>query len=142
VCALDFLPTMCEVAGTSVPASLKIDGQSFLAQLRGEKGNPREWIYSWYARDGGVHPQWEYAMSKSYKLYRDGTFFDLTADWFEEKPLAVNALKGQAAAAAKELQSVLDRYAKARPAHVAAVGEPEVRRKEAEARKKEGKKKG
>src|SRR5439155_5604908 len=40
----DFLPTLCEAAGVPVPMDLKIDGRSFLSQLRGQKGNPREWM--------------------------------------------------------------------------------------------------
>ena len=46
--ATDFLPTICEATGTPIPAELKTDGRSFLPQLRGEKGNPREWLYAWY----------------------------------------------------------------------------------------------
>ena len=38
--ATDFLPTICDATATPVPAELKIDGRSFLPQLRG-KGNPR-----------------------------------------------------------------------------------------------------
>ncbi len=138
---VDFLPTLCEVGGATVPAALKIDGRSFLPQLRGEKGQPREWLYSWYARDGGVKPQWEYAMSTSYKLYRDGAFFDLSADPFEEKPLKVGGLSGRAAAAAKTLQAALDRYTHARPAEVAAAGEPTVKKKATEGGKKDRAKK-
>ncbi|MDO8545209.1 MAG: sulfatase-like hydrolase/transferase [Opitutaceae bacterium] len=139
---VDYLPTLCELGGANVPADLKIDGRSFRPQLRGQKGQPREWLYSWYARDGGAKPQWEYAMSASYKLYRDGRFFDLTADPFEEKPLAVKALSGRAAAAAQTLQTALDRYTNARPAHVAAVGENLAKKKNAEGggKKKAGKK--
>jgi hypothetical protein len=44
----DFLPTLCKAASVSIPADVKIDGRSFLPQLRGEKGNPREWLYGWY----------------------------------------------------------------------------------------------
>ena len=116
--AVDFLPTMCEAAGAKVPAELKIDGRSFLPQLLGRKGAPRDWLYCWYARDGGPRPQWEFAMSTSYKLYRDGTFIDLKADPFEEKPLARAGLSGPAATAAKTLQSALDQFASARPAHL------------------------
>jgi arylsulfatase A len=42
--ATDFLPTICEATGVPVPAELKMDGRSFLPQLRGEKGSPREWL--------------------------------------------------------------------------------------------------
>ena len=45
----DFLPTICEAAGVQIPAGQKIDGHSFLPQLRGEAGVPREWIYSFWA---------------------------------------------------------------------------------------------
>ena len=48
----DFLPTLLDAAGAPAPEGL--DGRSFLPQLRGEKGTPREWVYSWYARDGGT----------------------------------------------------------------------------------------
>src|SRR5262249_38619268 len=70
----DFLPTLCEAAGVPVPAELKIDGRSFWPQLRGEKGNPRRWIYSWYSRDGGESQARDFAFDRRYKLYRTGAF--------------------------------------------------------------------
>ncbi len=116
--SVDFLPTICEAAGVALPAQLPIDGRSFLPQLLGQKGHPREWLYFWYAPDGGVEAKHEFAMSTQHKLYRDGTFFDLTRDPFEERPLKVAKLSGEYAAAAKKLQAALDQYAKARPAHL------------------------
>ena len=47
--ATDFLPTICEAAGISVPADLKIDGRSFLPQIRGERGQPREWLADFFS---------------------------------------------------------------------------------------------
>ncbi|MBT8042062.1 MAG: hypothetical protein KJN98_02735, partial [Pontiella sp.] len=41
----DFLPTICSVSGTAVPAELKVDGQSFAPQLKGERGEPREMVH-------------------------------------------------------------------------------------------------
>ena len=38
----DFLPTLCESAAVAVPETLRIDGQSFLPQIKGNKGTPRE----------------------------------------------------------------------------------------------------
>jgi arylsulfatase A len=119
IASVDFLPTMCEVTGAKVPAALKIDGRSFLPQLLGQKGQPRESMYLWYARDGGPAATFEFAQSTSYKLHRDGKFYDLTQDPFEEKPMSVAKLSGAAAAEAKKLQAVLDAYAHARPAKVA-----------------------
>ncbi len=116
--SVDFLPTVCAAAGATVPAASAQDGRSFLPQLLGQAGKPREWLYTWYSPDGGKNGDWEFAMSTSYKLYRDGKFFDLKADPFEAKPLSVAAQKGEAAAAAKSLQAALDSYATARPNHL------------------------
>src|SRR5205814_1197734 len=72
----DFLPTLCDAAGAKAPGSLPIDGHSFWPQVMGEKGRPREWIYAWYAKEG-VPPIREFVMTKRYKLYRSGRFYDL-----------------------------------------------------------------
>jgi arylsulfatase A len=82
----DFLPTICDAAKVSVPANLKIDGVSFLPQLQGKKGNPREWIYSWYSRDGKMDELTEFARNKNYKLYSNGQFFNVQDDFYETKP--------------------------------------------------------
>lgn len=116
--SVDFLPTLCAVAGAKVPAALRIDGRSFLPQLLGQKGEPRESLYVWYARNGGPQATFEYAQSTTHKLYREGTFFDLTVDPFEKNPRKAADLTGPAAAVAKRLQATLDQYAKARPAHL------------------------
>ena len=115
----DFLPTVCEAAGVPVPAELKIDGRSFLPQVRGEKGNPRAWYYSWYApqKEDGIIAV--FAATQDYKLSRTGDFYDLSKDIEEKNPLRVSALEGEAAAAAKLLQSALDQYKDARPAAIA-----------------------
>lgn len=119
VASVDFLPTLCEAAGVGIPAGVLEDGRSFLPQLLGRPAGPRPWYYSWYARNGGATPQWEYAASTRYKLYRDGSFFDLQADPFEEQPQPVDSLDGEPARAAQKLQAALERYRDARPRHLA-----------------------
>lgn len=114
IASVDFFPTLCEAAGISVPPSAQ-DGVSFFPQLLGQKGNPREWYYCWYARDGGAQAQFEFAMSKTHKLYRDGRLFNLTTDPYEDRPpLDVKTATGADAQAAKMLQAALDQYANAR----------------------------
>lgn len=114
----DFLPTLLEAAGAKPPAGLPLDGRSFLPQLRGRKGEPRQWVYSWYSprqlpnTSATVR---ECAFNERYKLYRTGEFFDLSKDVEEKQPFSVAALKGEAAAAAKTLQRALDQYQSARP---------------------------
>jgi len=116
----DFLPTICEAAGVKVPAELKIDGCSFLPQLRGEKGTPRQWYYCWFWHQEQLRG--EFAANQRYKLYRDGRFHDLDRDPDEQRPLKVESLDGEAAAAAKVLQAALDKYKDARPADLAPGG--------------------
>ena len=118
IASTDFLPTLCEAAGAEMPSTLPADGQSFLPQLLGQKGQPREWLYCWYAKNGGPTATHEFAMSVKHKLYRDGKFFDLAADPFEEHPLHVDELSGANAEAARALALALDQYAEARPAHL------------------------
>jgi arylsulfatase A len=112
----DFLPTICAAAGIKLPSDFVLDGRSFLPQVRGEQGQPREWIYSWYSpRQENLR---EFAFNQHYKLYRTGEFYDLQTDREETTPLKVNTLKGQPAQAAKLLQRALDHYATARPANL------------------------
>jgi arylsulfatase A len=109
----DFLPTICAAAGVEVPATL--DGVSFLPQLRGETGTPREALYMWYSpRQGSDLTVRESAFDHGYKLYRTGQLFDLKADRFEKSALEGTLTSDQAAARAK-LQAVLDQYKDARP---------------------------
>ncbi len=112
----DFLPTLCAAAGAPVPAALKLDGRSFLPQLFGERGQPREWIYSWYSRQGVLAEAREFAANQQFKLYRTGEFYDLGRDRDEKQPLDVPSLEGDAAAAARRLKHVLESYKDARPA--------------------------
>jgi len=82
----DFLSTLCQVAGIVVPSSLKVDGRSFFPQLMGQTGDPREWIYGWYARDGKTKIR-EWVRNKNFKLYRSGDLFNVKDDLIEEQPL-------------------------------------------------------
>ncbi|MGB2186947.1 MAG: sulfatase-like hydrolase/transferase [Akkermansiaceae bacterium] len=109
----DFLPTLCETAGVSIPGSLTIDGRSFLPQLQGKKGNPREWIYCWYSRDGKSNIE-EWARNRQYKLYRTGKFYDVSKDVLEQDALA--ELSPQEQQVRTMLQQALDQFKDARPA--------------------------
>ena len=130
----DFLPTICEAAGLTVPAALKIDGRSFLPQLRGQKGMPRDWIYSWYSPRG--QPARECAFNQHYKLYRTGEFYDLGKDIGERQSLATDKLEGEAMAAAKLFQNALDKFKDARPAQLAQPDENSGSRTQVEPRRR------
>lgn len=116
----DVLPTIAAFAGVSTSPAGELDGRSFLPQLKGEIGKPREWIYSWYAPDGGGKPDHEFAMNARSKLYSDGRFFDLSADPYEQRPArSAGELTGAAKEDAAMLQTAIDRFKDARPPHLA-----------------------
>jgi arylsulfatase A len=80
----DQLPTFVELAGGKLPEGFKYDGQSFAAQLRGEKGVPREWAYvqlgpRWYVREAG------------FKMDEKGELFDMSDAPFAQKLIAADA---------------------------------------------------
>lgn len=97
----DLLPTFAELAGAKLPENVVFDGRSFAPQLRGQKGNPRDWIFvqlgaQWYVRDA------------SWKLNQKGELFDMSDAPFVEKPVPVEGQSTEAAAARTRLQAVLD----------------------------------
>jgi arylsulfatase A len=115
--AVDFLPTMCEAAGIAVPPSPAIDGRSFLPQATAAPGaTPREFLYTWYSSNGLMADKVEFARTKSRKLYKNGQFFDLEQDPYEQsQPQRESELTGAEAEVAKQLRAVLDAHADARP---------------------------
>jgi len=97
----DFLPTFAVLAGAKLPENTVIDGRSFAAQLRGEKGEPRPWVFNqlarnWYVREAG------------WKLNQAGELFDMSDAPFAEKLVAADTKDVAAVAARKRLQAALD----------------------------------
>jgi len=106
----DFLPTICEAASVEVPSSLKIDGKSFMPQLLGEKGSPREWVYCWYSRSGREKRAKVFARNHRYKLYQSGKFYDISRDTEERHPLNIDELDKKDKDVNKMLNNVLKQY--------------------------------
>ena len=125
----DLLPTFADLAGAKLPEGVKFDGRSFAPQLRGEKGNPREWLFvqlgrGWYVRDDG------------WKLNERGELFAMKDSPFVEEPITASTTDPAAEAARTRLQAVLDELnpagGKVEPVRAAT--------KKAEAKKKQAKK--
>ncbi len=96
----DILPTFADLAGAKLPTKNIIDGRSFLPQLLGKKGNPREWIFielgnKWYVREA------------KWKLNREGELFDMSNAPFEEKLVTDIKTNKEASQAHDRLQKVL-----------------------------------
>jgi len=87
----DFLPTVLEAAGKPLPDDVVIDGRSFLPQLMGRKGNPRDWVFCHY----DPRPGWDkdkfglvrFARTKRFKLYDTGRLYDILNDRLETRPI-------------------------------------------------------
>ena len=88
----DFLPTLVDAAGSSLPDNHPFDGRSFLPQLQGQAGHPRRHVTVHYDKDPGTNePKFRrvrFAYDGRYKLYDDGRLFDIPNDWDEEQVLA------------------------------------------------------
>ena len=104
----DFLPTLAEITGAKLPAGVTIDGRSFALQLRGQKGNPREWIFCHYDPRWANFKATRYAQDKQYKLYVDGALFDYRQDPLEKSPLKQSGLTPAQAKSRQKLQKALD----------------------------------
>lgn len=109
----DFVPTILEAAGRSLPKDEIFDGVSFLPQVKGQKGNPREWIFMHYNPLPGERKErfrkWRWAQDKRWKLSEEtGYLFDLEIDPLETHPILAGEGSEVAEAARKKLQAVID----------------------------------
>ena len=104
----DFLPTFIEAANLKWDKDLILDGRSFLPQIKGDKGSPREWIFCHYDPKWGRWEKKRFAMNREWKLYENGNFYDLINDSLEENPILLENTPFEAVNARKMLQNVLD----------------------------------
>src|SRR5262249_3723391 len=79
----DALPTFAELAGAPLPASPVLDGRSFAPQVRGEHGNPRQWVYVQH----NTAREW-YVLEHGWKLTHAGDLFDMSDAPFAEKAVS------------------------------------------------------
>jgi arylsulfatase A-like enzyme len=99
----DFFVTFAALAGASLPAGVELDGKSFAAQIKGEKGTPRDWVY--VELNGN-----SYVRNDRYKLTNAGNLFDLADAPFVEKEIPKESDDETSKLARAELQKVLDTH--------------------------------
>ena len=102
----DMYPTFADAAGVSLGKDDPFDGCSFLPQLLGQPGHPRECVFLHYQPYWNAQPG-QFARTQQYKLYRDGSFFDVPEDLDESNDLNRATLSGSATVAKKMLTDVL-----------------------------------
>ena len=100
---VDFLPTLAEAARIETPRN--VDGRSFLAQIVGLPGGPRDVLYTYYNPRPDTRPEWErrWARDLRYKLYATGELYDVAADPDELEPLGPDEAPGARRRLAAEL---------------------------------------
>jgi arylsulfatase A len=98
----DFLPTLAEIAGAKMPASLVVDGKTFAPQLLGRSETwPRDWVFvelgrHWYDRE------------MNWKLNEAAELFDMQDAPYAEPLVATNTANPATVASRARLQSVLN----------------------------------
>lgn len=102
----DFLPTITELVGVKLPAGVTLDGQSFAGRLTHNKPAPRQWAYA--ERPGNKY----WVRTQSWKLYNNGSFYNMATDEFEQQRLDTKNLPTTAAKAHKQLNQALQQVAK------------------------------
>jgi len=76
------LPTFAELTKAKLPEDRILDGHSFVPQIFGKKGNPRNWIYQEWKGKGWIR-------TKEWKLYNTGHLFDMKNDPLEKHAIDV-----------------------------------------------------
>lgn len=112
----DFYATFAAAAGIQLDATDAVDGRSFLPQLRGQKGQPREWVLCHYQPYWGNFPGRQFVRDQRFKLYRDGSLFDVPRDLQEADDLSKQVPAKLAQAARSKLKTVLNSAPPAPPA--------------------------
>ena len=108
----DFLPTLTELADVPIPEGMPCDGHSFLPQIKGEKGNPRDWVFCYYNprvpfADFQAHAG-QFVRDQRFKIYHDGRFYDVPADFLEKNHLIKGDGDVEMETAREHLQAVMD----------------------------------
>ncbi|MEM7477417.1 MAG: sulfatase-like hydrolase/transferase [Planctomycetota bacterium] len=126
----DFLPTIAELGNAEVPKDRTLDGRSFLPQLKGEFGNPRDSVLVHYDKSPQAKkPSFRrvrFAYDGQYKLYLDGRLFDVPNDWEEQNSISLSDASSEAMAARKKLQQALERLPQWTPDNSVFGGEPDI----------------
>ena len=108
----DIFPTFLSVSGIPAPEGLLLDGKPLFGP-DGAAGEDRTIAYLWYdcMKPGFETAEW--ARDSQYKLYVDGSFFDVSATPPERSGdnIPVGTGSPEAEAARVKLQAVLDYYA-------------------------------
>lgn len=112
----DFLPTFADAANIQIDKKDGIDGRSFYNLLTNKNQKARETIFVHYdpLKGGGKERHYgRFVRDKTYKLYNDGSFFNVHMDFWEKSPIHVTDLS----TGEKKLKSSFQKQLDAAPIH-------------------------
>ena len=78
----------------ALPKGVTIDGRSFAPQLRGERGKPRDWVFTQLGDK-------RFARDHRFMLHEDGRLYDIKGDLFEKTDLSTSTDSATVAAKAR-----------------------------------------
>jgi arylsulfatase A-like enzyme len=125
--ASDFLPTLTELAGGSVPESWGADGISFAPAIAGRQGPKRDYAFFWY----DPRPGWNktkfsrhiFALDHRYKCFSDGRLFAISGLGMKETLVIAESAETQAARK-KLLSAIAKEMVGGEPPEVDSYGQP------------------
>ncbi len=82
----DFLPTLCDAAGISAE-KFKTDGKSFLPLITGDEAKIQDEVFIHYSPRWGNFGHNRWVLDDTYKLYKNGEFYNTVSDSLEKLPL-------------------------------------------------------
>ena len=109
----DFFPTLFDLAGVPVEASMDLDGVSFYPELTNKNGPKRKWIHTWYNRNGGSNPLFrshEWVRNENYKMYVGNRFYNVKKDPYEKNIIPYSEMSKEEKGIRKEFIEVLGSY--------------------------------
>jgi len=103
----DFYTPVAEAAGIQHGKDDPVDGRSFLAKLKGGTGTSRDWVLNHYQPYWGKFAGQQYVLNENFKLYRDGSFFNIPEYLQQKKNLAEGQAGERGETARHQLSDVL-----------------------------------
>ena len=120
----DMLPTLCDIAGVSLPRDHFLDGKSLVPLLFDQTKSHKDYTFTWgnYENNSSkykdpshnTHKLLDVIRGDRFKLYSDGRLFDVLEDPLEKNPIEIGA-DGSADKVRRELKGSLTKLRQSQP---------------------------
>ncbi len=123
----DIYTTLCDATGVKPKATVAndLDGVSFLPQIKGERGAPRDFSYCWYMMRKDSADIRQFVHDGEYKLYNTGKFYNTQKDLLEKSPIKPEEMTKKEHMIMERFDKLLLKYAAMRPPEVQVLVKPE-----------------